>query len=171
MIERKEAHSGTLPACRSFDISQMRALFWSQSARFFGFGRKTPLRRPTAHAHQSSCWRRSDREMAWGFERGCLQRLFYLSSSESSKGLRRSEPNTSQFHARISTSSNRIVSNNSITSFLVHRLAIQSHSLAPLFPRHLDNAFRDQNSILTDVTKVGFFLSGLKTYPVTSTFL
>ena len=42
---------------------------------------------------------------------------------------------------------------------------------APLFPRHLDNAFRDQNSILTDVTKVGFFLSGLKTYPVTSTFL
>ena len=110
--------------------------------------------------------------MAWGFERGCLQRLFYLSSSESSKGLRRSEPNTfSISRQRISSSSNDIVSNNSITSFLVHRLAIQSHFLVPLFPRHLDNAFRDQNSILTDVTKVGFFLSGLKTCPVTSTFL
>ena len=57
--------------------------------------------------------------MAWGFERGCLQRLFYLCSSESSKGLRRSEPNTfSISRQRISSSSNDIVSNNSITSFL-----------------------------------------------------
>ena len=126
-LARKAVHSRILPACRSFDISQMRALFWSQSAGFFGFGRKTPLRRPTAHAHQSSCWRRSDREMAWGFERGCLQRLFYLSSSESSKGLRRSEPNTfSISRQRISSSSNDIVSIHSDISNCAYSQKVRS---------------------------------------------
>jgi hypothetical protein len=35
LIERKEAHSGTLPACRSFDISQCVRCFGVEGGDFF----------------------------------------------------------------------------------------------------------------------------------------